>query len=279
MAFPLKKSCQSKAPYPVGYHQRKAKEIEGLFFSLSRPLCCLFADYVVAFGQHVLLSLTDWQGLVKPKIFVGLTNFIRLVGYRHFQRALKNTGIHILISMPGVLLPAFILGFFLSQRRPGYRLLRLIFFSPAMISVTAIAMIFVGVYLPDGTLNTLLRAIGLELGPSLVGQQFDSAYSDHRDRFVRGNWLLCRSVFRCAVQCFQRPLRSSHAGWRGSMDSHVADWLSPHSGFFRGGRNAALDLDTDGGIAKRAIAHPGRAWRLSLTLGYICTRKPLSLIS
>jgi multiple sugar transport system permease protein len=76
---------------------------------------------------------------------------------------LTNTGIHILISMPGVMLLAFMLGFFLSQRPPGYRALRLVFFSPAMISVTAIAMMFVGVYLPDGILNTLLRSVGLDI--------------------------------------------------------------------------------------------------------------------
>ena len=173
MAFPLKKAAvRAKPPYPMGYHQRKAERDRRAFLLFVAP--AVFAFSLIMLWPLVnmfYLSLTDWQGLVKPKIFVGLTNFIRLVGDRHFQRALKNTGIHILISMPGVLLPAFILGFFLSQRRPGYRLLRLIFFSPAMISVTAIAMIFVGVYLPDGTLNTLLRAIGLGgFGPSLVGQ-------------------------------------------------------------------------------------------------------------
>jgi multiple sugar transport system permease protein len=53
------------------------------------------------------------------------------------------------------------LGFFLSLRRPGYRLLRTIFFSPAMLSAAALAMIFLGVYRPDGMLNAFLKAVGL----------------------------------------------------------------------------------------------------------------------
>jgi multiple sugar transport system permease protein len=54
------------------------------------------------------------------------------------------------------------LGFFLSLRKPGYRLFRTVFFSPAMISVAALAMIFMGIYLPDGILNKLLESIGLD---------------------------------------------------------------------------------------------------------------------
>jgi multiple sugar transport system permease protein len=53
------------------------------------------------------------------------------------------------------------LGFFLSLRKPGYRILRTIFFSPSMISVAALAMIFLGLYRPDGMLNGFLNSIGL----------------------------------------------------------------------------------------------------------------------
>ena len=53
------------------------------------------------------------------------------------------------------------LGFFLSQRRPGYRVLRTIFFAPAMISAAGIALMFTGIYMPDGILNSALRTVGL----------------------------------------------------------------------------------------------------------------------
>ena len=93
--------------------------------------------------------------------FIGLANLSRLLGDRNFFVALRNTGTHLLVVLPGVMPLAFMLGFFLSLRRPGYRLLRTIFFSQAMISVATLAMIFMGIYLPDGILNGLLEAAGL----------------------------------------------------------------------------------------------------------------------
>jgi len=147
----------------VSYHQRKRARDRRAFLLFVAPALIAFAILMLwPLLNMFYLSLVKWQGLVKPKTFVGLANFSKLLGDRHFLRALMNTGIHLLVSMPGVMLPAFMLGFFMSQRPRGFRLLRTIFFSPAMISVTAIAMLFVGVYLPDGILNTFLRAVGLD---------------------------------------------------------------------------------------------------------------------
>jgi len=146
----------------VGYRQYKMERDRVAFLIFVAP--ALIAFILIMLWPMInmfYLSTMDWRGLVKPKIYVGLANFIRMTRDRHFLRALTNTGIHTLISLPGVILPAYMLGFFLSQRPRGYRFLRLVFFSPAMISVTAIAMMFVSVYLPEGILNTILRGVGL----------------------------------------------------------------------------------------------------------------------
>jgi len=108
------------------------------------------------------LSTVRWDGLALPKQSIGLGNYARLLTDRNFSIALRNTGLHLLVGLPGVTPLAFMLGFFLSLRRPGYRVLRTIFFSPAMISVAALAMIFLGIYLPDGILNSWLTSIGLD---------------------------------------------------------------------------------------------------------------------
>jgi multiple sugar transport system permease protein len=67
-------------------------------------------------------------------------------------------GMALVLIMP----VSFMLGFFLSLRPLGYRLLRTIFFLPGMLSVPALAMIFVGIYLPDGIINHFLRLFGLD---------------------------------------------------------------------------------------------------------------------
>jgi multiple sugar transport system permease protein len=155
--------ARTKQAGTQGYHQQKRARDRRAFLLFVAPAVLAFALMMLwPLGNMFYLSLVRWRGLLKPKTFVGLANFSRLIGDRHFHRALVNTGIHLLVSMPGVMLPGFMLGFFLSQRRPGYRLLRTVFFAPAIISVTAQAMMFVGVYLPDGILNTLLYAVGLD---------------------------------------------------------------------------------------------------------------------
>ena len=61
-----------------------------------------------------------------------------------------------------MILLAFMLGYFLSLRPPGYRILSVIFFTAALFSLPARAMMFLGVYMPDGILNSFLEAVGLD---------------------------------------------------------------------------------------------------------------------
>ncbi len=146
-----------------GYYSRKTARDRRTFLILAAPAVFVFALMMLwPLGNMFHLSTLEWNGIVKPKIFIGLGNFVEMFGDRHFRRAVVNTSIQLLIGMPAVMFPAFMLGFFLSQRRPGYRILRTIFFSPSMISVAAIALMFLGVYMPDGIINTLLRAAGLD---------------------------------------------------------------------------------------------------------------------
>ncbi len=108
------------------------------------------------------VSTLDWWGIVKPSTFIGFDNYVHMFNDPRFYAALVNTCIQLAVTLPVVMPVAFMLGFFLSQRPPGYRLLRVIIFTPAILSVAAQSMLFVGVYLPDGVLNTVLRGIGLE---------------------------------------------------------------------------------------------------------------------
>ena len=103
-----------------------------------------------------------WDGLNLPKNYIFLDNFVRLFNDPKIAVAFRNTGTYLLVGILGIVPFAFMLGFFLSLRKPGYRLLRTIFFSPSMLSVAALAMIFLGIYRPDGMLNSFLTALGFD---------------------------------------------------------------------------------------------------------------------
>lgn len=106
-------------------------------------------------------STLDWNGMLRPSSPVGLGNYAKLPDDPYFTAAVVNSLVYVLVSVPGVVTLAFLLGYFLSRRPPGYRVMTVIFFVPAMFSVAGTAMMFLGVYSPDGVLNASLRAIGL----------------------------------------------------------------------------------------------------------------------
>jgi len=108
------------------------------------------------------VSMLDWRGIIKPREFIGTNNYSRMFSDERFWAALKNTSIELVVILGGVLPLSFMLGFFLSRLKPGHRIFRTIFFSPGMLSVAGLAMVFYGIYLPDGILNHMLRFLGLD---------------------------------------------------------------------------------------------------------------------
>ena len=144
------------------YHQRIARRQRTTFVLLALPALIWFLAFMLwPLVNMFYISTTKWDGLALPQTFVFLNNFIRFFNDPNIAVAFRNTGIHLLVGIPGVVPFAFMLGFFLSLRKPGYQILRTIFFLPSMISVAALAIIFLGLYRPDGMLNSFLNAIGL----------------------------------------------------------------------------------------------------------------------
>ena len=144
------------------YKRRNARRRRITFLLLVSPALLWFLAFMLwPLFNMFYISTMRWDGLAFPQKFIFLNNFVRLVHDPNIAIALRNTGIHLLVGIPGVIPFAFMLGFFLSLRKPGYRILRAIFFSPSMISVAALAMIFLGLYRPEGMLNSFLNAVGL----------------------------------------------------------------------------------------------------------------------
>jgi len=154
-------SSAQAAEAPVGL--RVAAQRDRLaVVALTGPALILFAIFMIGplISVFVLATL-DWSNLLAQPRFAGAANFVRMIGDPIFATALRNSAVHLGATLPVMIPLAFLLGYFLSRRPPGHRILGVIFFTPGLISVSARAMIFAGVYQPDGILNALLRAIGL----------------------------------------------------------------------------------------------------------------------
>jgi len=106
-------------------------------------------------------SFTDVTFL-RPTEFVGLRNYLTLIGDPVFGQALGNT----LYYTVGVTVPSMALGLgtalLLNVRYPGRNVFRAILYLPVLVSIAAAAMVWIYLYDPDlGPFSGLLEAVGL----------------------------------------------------------------------------------------------------------------------
>ncbi|MGB5048285.1 MAG: sugar ABC transporter permease, partial [Caldilineaceae bacterium] len=116
------------------------------------------------------ISLTQWRGLSKPPVFIGLENFSKMLGDSNFWNALGNNAFYI------VSLPIFTIGlalffaFVLTQGARFARFYRITFFFPQVMSMVAIGVLWSFVYHPTiGFLNSFLKLIGMSNPPVWLG--------------------------------------------------------------------------------------------------------------
>jgi multiple sugar transport system permease protein len=142
---------------------RRRRGARVALLGFAAPAVLWFAVFMVGPLVSVFyLSTLDWGGILATGNFVGLDNFRRLLRDPVIPVAAANTATQLAVVLPTMILLAFMLGYFLSLRPPGYRILSVIFFTAALFSLPARAMMFVGVYMPNGIVNSFLRAVGLD---------------------------------------------------------------------------------------------------------------------
>ena len=121
-------------------------------------LAVLSAGPIIAsFG----ISLTDWD-LLSPAEFVGLDNFATLFSNDRFLLALRNTAFFTLTSVPLGLILGLGLALALDQPIRGIAIIRTAYFLPVVTSTTAIALVWLWIYSPQGgLLNAVLGVFGI----------------------------------------------------------------------------------------------------------------------
>lgn len=123
---------------------------------------------LIPLGWNVYLSFTEWRG-IKPPEFIGLDNWIELMGDGAFWASFRNSiamiiAMVIIPTLLGLLLAALL--FDLIGRKFGGRLasfLRATYYLPQILPV-AVAGIVIGWILrpgDDGALNQILESVGL----------------------------------------------------------------------------------------------------------------------
>ena len=145
-------------------HSRRAQTRRGLTIAaFLLPALLLFAGLVLLpIVLAIYTSLFKWNGFGGlPTRFVGLDNFVRLLGDEVFQGDLKRGLVLVLLSVLVQLPVALGLALLLNQQLRFRGLYRLIFFAPYVLSEVITGVLFTMVLSPTGGLvNQILELFG-----------------------------------------------------------------------------------------------------------------------
>ena len=120
----------------------------------------------------LFFSLTDWDGLSPSYNIVGLQNYVDMTKDPVIATALKNNAIWTVVTLSVPLVIGLALAILLNGKVRGKPILRLIFYTPAVLPLVSIASIWGWLYDPQyGAINEFLRLIGLgQLAQPWLGQ-------------------------------------------------------------------------------------------------------------
>ncbi len=133
-----------------------------LFLAPTVLLLCVFVVWPIL--ESTRLSFTQWTGLGKSQVYVGWSNWLRLVQDEVFWRALGNNLILAVLSILVQLPIALALAVLLDKGGQRFRIFKLSYFMPLLISSVAIGFLFKYIYDPNfGILNAVLNSVGLSM--------------------------------------------------------------------------------------------------------------------
>jgi len=133
----------------------------------SPALLLVFIFIAIPFAMAIVYSFTNKMLIPKTgraTLFVGIKNYIDLLGNSSTMSAFGNTFFYALLVVPAIILISTLLAILVNKQLKGVRLFRVIYFSPQVVTMTAVAVVWSFLLSPtsDGLLNALLNNFGVE---------------------------------------------------------------------------------------------------------------------
>lgn len=139
------------------YRMQNRETIDGILFA--SPYLVLFAIFLLyPLLKGFYMSLFDWNVFApSTSEFIGLENYVRMVQDPMFWKSFANTLYFVVLTVPTLVLLGLGLALGVNREVKGQRLLRAIFFSPWVLTVSIVALVWKEVYAPTyGPLNYYL---------------------------------------------------------------------------------------------------------------------------
>jgi len=154
----LKKFSSAKTPYLFIF----PAVLLLLFFSIIP----IFVSFFISFTDMSLIGLADWSKIS----FVAFDNYKDIMTDQIFLKSIKNTMVYVILGVPTVIVlsmaMALMINFGNNKIFAGFRM---IFYTPAITNVVAVAVVFSYLYNPSfGFLNYILSLINISAVPWLT---------------------------------------------------------------------------------------------------------------
>lgn len=133
-------------------------------YALILPGFAVYAAFLLyPLARAVQYSLYEWDGLSSTSTFVGLANYLDLVRDDQLRASFLNAFVLIFFfAVLPVLLGLVVAALLRRADLRGLGFFRTVVFLPQVIAMVVVAVSWRQLYAPDGLINTVLRAVGLE---------------------------------------------------------------------------------------------------------------------
>lgn len=137
--------------------------VVGLLFAA--PYLALFTVFLLyPLLKGLYMSLYDWNFLAPSEsTFIGLDNYARLINDPAFWNAFWNTLEFVALTVPLILVVSMVLALGLNKELKGSRLLRFLYFSPYVLTVSVVGIVWLQMFSRSGA------------GTQLFGWLFDGS--------------------------------------------------------------------------------------------------------
>ncbi len=164
----MQSASPAKMPFRSTPRRRTEAVTAWLFSAPAIILLVIFLliPFLMAFG----LSFTDQRLVPNPNLptqFVGLRNFVRLAQDDTFHQAILNNFYFVVVVVPLQTALALLLALLVNQKIRGVNLFRTVYFSPVVVTMVVVAVIWSFLYNPgEGLINKFLETVSFgHLGP------------------------------------------------------------------------------------------------------------------
>ncbi len=148
---------------------RKPKEKETFHLEKRAVTWLLLAPWILTllmfWGYPLLYSLymsfTEYRTLSGQVTWIGAANYERLVGDPVFWKALANTSIFVVGTIPFTTIFAVLLAVMLNRNIVLKGFYRSAFFIPSVTALVVLSLIFTNLYAQDGYINSILNLLNL----------------------------------------------------------------------------------------------------------------------